>query len=115
MIDVLTDPEIWLLILVFSGLGALARLTNYYAGNRGKEAIENFAPNIKPETWESVIKWYQRLGPLPLLISSIPLIGTVLTIGAGLAGIGRNSFLFWVVVSKVIRNWILVLILLRLI
>jgi membrane protein YqaA with SNARE-associated domain len=115
MIDALTDPKIWLLILVFSVLGALARLTNYYAGNRGKDTIENFAPGVKQETWDRVLKWYQRLGPLPLLISSIPLIGTVLTIGAGMAGIGRNSFLVWVVVSKVIRNWILVLILLRLI
>jgi membrane protein YqaA with SNARE-associated domain len=56
-----------------------------------------------------VITSYQRLGPLPLLVASIPIIGTVLTLGAGMSGVGRNSFLFWVMVSKVIRNWILVL------
>ena len=39
MIEVLTDPEIWLFLLAISALGALARLTNYYAGQRGKERI----------------------------------------------------------------------------
>jgi membrane protein YqaA with SNARE-associated domain len=114
MIDVLTDPKIWLLILFLSFVGALARLANYYAGQRGKETIESIYPRIKPETWERVITSYRRLGPLPLLVASIPIIGTVLTLGAGMSGVGRTSFLFWVMVSKVIRNWILVLLFWRL-
>ena len=108
MIDVLMDPQIWLVVLVMSALGAFGRLANFYAGSRGKEAIINFYPRIKPETWDKVLKWYQRLGPVPLLIASIPIIGTLLTISAGMVGIGRNSFLFWVALSKVIRNWLLV-------
>ncbi len=114
MIDVLTDPQIWLLIFFLSALGALARLANFYAGQRGKDKIEEVYTRIKPETWEKVLGAYQRLGPLPLLIASIPFVGTVLTIGAGMAGIGRNSFIVWVMISKVIRNWILVLIIWRL-
>lgn len=110
MIDVLTDPEIWLLILAISALGSLARLANFYAGQRGKEKIESVYTQIKPETWERALGSYQRLGPLPLLAASIPFIGTVLTIGAGMAGVGRNSFLLWVMISKVIRNWVLVLV-----
>ena len=110
MVDVLTDPQIWLLILFLSALGSLVRLANFYAGKRGKDKIEEVYTRIKPETWENVLGYYKRLGPLPLLIASIPLIGTVLTIGAGMAGIGRNSFILWVMISKVIRNWILVLI-----
>ena len=110
MIDVLTDPEIWLVILAISALGSLARLANFYAGQQGKEKIEAVYTRIKPETWENALGYYRRLGSLPLLVSSIPLIGTVLTIGAGMAGIGRNSFLLWVMIRKVLRNWILVLI-----
>lgn len=108
MIDLLSDPELWLLILGASILGAFARLANYYAGLRGKEIIEKIYPQIEPERWDRVLRLYQRLGRLPLLISSIPIIGTLLTVGAGMAGISRNSFLFWVTVSKIIRNWILV-------
>ena len=109
MIDILLDPKIWLLILVMSVLGSVARLTNYYAGQRGKDLIESLYPKIKPETWERVIKSYKHLGALPLLIASIPIIGTLLTIGAGMAGVSRNRFLVFVAISKVIRNWILVL------
>jgi membrane protein YqaA with SNARE-associated domain len=99
-----------LFILVISVLGSLARLVNFYAGQRGKEKIEAVYTRVKPETWERVLGSYRRLGPLPLLVASIPLVGTVLTIGAGMVGIGRNSFLLWVMISKVIRNWVLVLI-----
>ena len=67
MIEVLTDPEIWLFILVISALGSLARLANFYAGQRGKEKIEEVYTQIKTETWENVLGSYRRVGPLPLL------------------------------------------------
>lgn len=108
MLDLLTDPKIWLLILVLSVWGSLARLPNFYLGNRGKDQIETLYPRIKPETWQRALNYYDRLGSTPLLISSIPIIGSLLTVTAGMAGIKRNSFLFWVAMSKIIRNWILV-------
>ncbi len=115
MIDVLTDPEIWLFILVISSLGAFARLTNYYAGARGKETIVALYPRIKPETWERALKAYKRFGPLPLLVASIPIIGSLLTVTAGMAGINRTLFIVFVIISKLIRNWILFLLFFRLI
>lgn len=72
--------------------------------------IVSLYPKIIPETWERVLNWYRHLGPLPLIIASIPVIGTVLTIGAGIAGIGCSYFLLFVFMSKVVRNWLLVLI-----
>ncbi len=109
MLDVLKNPQMWLLVLVLSILGSFARLANYYAGQRGKDTIESIYPRIKPETWDRVMLSYTRLRYLPLLLASIPIIGTLLTIGAGMAGVGRTGFLVWVSLSKVIRNWILVL------
>lgn len=115
MVDVLTDPKIWLLILVLSVVGAFARLANYYLGLRGRDTIETIYPRIKPQTWSRVLRFYGKFSTLPLLLASIPFIGTVLTVGAGMAGVSRNGFLFWVIVSKIIRNWILVLVIFRLI
>jgi membrane protein YqaA with SNARE-associated domain len=86
----------------------------YYAGLHGKDVIESIYPQIEPERWERILRLYQRFGRLPLLIASIPIVGTLLTVGAGMAGISRNSFLFWVAVSKVIRNWILIVVFWRL-
>ena len=56
MIDVLTDPQIWLVVLVISALGSLARLVNFYAGQQGKEKIGMVFTQIKPETWEKVLQ-----------------------------------------------------------
>lgn len=108
MSKLLTTPELWLLLVLASIIGSFARLPNYYAGRRGKDVIESIYPRIKPETWEKVIVWYRNLGPIPLLVASIPIIGSVLTVGAGMANVGRNRFLILVAISKIIRNWILV-------
>jgi membrane protein YqaA with SNARE-associated domain len=108
MIDLFSDPRLWLLITFFSIIGAFARLPNYYAGLRGKDVIMSIYPRIKPETWLKVTALYQNLGPIPLLVASIPFIGSLLTVGAGIAGIGRNRFIILVAFSKIIRNWILV-------
>jgi hypothetical protein len=35
-------------------------------------------------------------------------IGSVVSVGACMVGVKRGSFIFWVTVSKVIRNWLLV-------
>lgn len=108
MSKLLTTPELWLLIVLASIIGSFARLPNYYAGLRGKDVIESIYPRIEPETWGKVIVWYRNLGPIPLLLASIPIIGSVLTVGAGMANVGRNRFLFLVAISKIFRNWILV-------
>lgn len=110
VMDYLGNPQLWALIIFLSLVGSLARLPNYYGGLRGKELIETLYPRIKPETWERVLDWYRRLGALPLLVASIPFVGTILTIGAGMAGISRSYFLLFIFLSKVIRNWLLVLI-----
>jgi membrane protein YqaA with SNARE-associated domain len=91
MLDVLTNPQMWLLVLVLSILGSFARLANYYAGQRGKDTIESIYPRIKPETWDRVLLSYKRLSYLPLLLASIPIVGTLLTVGAGMAGVGRTG------------------------
>ncbi|HET6443708.1 MAG TPA: hypothetical protein VFI27_03930 [candidate division Zixibacteria bacterium] len=114
MVSVLTDPKIWLVILILSILGAFARLANYYAGQHGRDTIESLYPRIGPDTWDRVLQAYGHLGRLPLLVASIPIIGTLLTVGAGMIGVSRTSFLVWVTLSKVIRNWILVLLFWRL-
>jgi membrane protein YqaA with SNARE-associated domain len=41
----------------------------------------------------------------------VPGLATVLTVGAGMFGIRLIPFLFWVSLSKVGRNWLIVLLL----
>ena len=108
MIDYLTDPKLWLLIIILGIWGAVARLPNYYGGQLGRKKIEEAYPRIKPESWDRAQDFFDRLGPIPLLFASIPLLGSILTIAAGMAGIERLIFLITVTISKIIRNWLLV-------
>ena len=77
MIDVLTDPQIWLLILVISALDSLARLANFYAGQRGKEKIEAVYTKIKLPDLRIVQQDYSKLA-----IGGVYLVAAVILIAS---------------------------------
>lgn len=49
---------------------------------------------------------------LTLILSGIPVLGVTLLVAAGAFGTERRVFLRWVFVGKVLRYWVLVLIVL---
>lgn len=103
------DVKIWLLVLVISTLGTVAALSFYYLGKRGTEAVLERFPQLKEERWEEVQDLYQEHGAGLLLLSSIPMVGGLLIAAAGAFGIGVSSFLLWVLASRVVRNWLVLL------
>ena len=108
MLQLLLDVETWLVIIILSFLGSFGRVVKYQLGKQGKDTIVKTLPRIGPERWEQVGAWHRRFGPLVLLVASLPIVGTLVSVGAGMEGIGRGTFIFWVIVSKIIRNWLLV-------
>jgi membrane protein YqaA with SNARE-associated domain len=105
----LLDVKIWLLILLLSTLGTVAALSFYYLGKRGTEAVLERFPQIKEERWEEVQDLYQEHGTGLLLLSSIPMVGGLLIAAAGAFGIRVFTFFLCVLVSRVARNWLVVL------
>jgi membrane protein YqaA with SNARE-associated domain len=105
----LLTPGLWLLVVVVSVLGALGNLVLYYLGQRGSEAVFERFPGLAGERWERIGAYYQRFGPKLLVLSGLPGLGTVLTTGAGAFNVERYAFLFWVIVGKALRNWVIVL------
>jgi membrane protein YqaA with SNARE-associated domain len=103
------DVTTWLLILLISILGTVAALSFYYLGKRGTEAVLARFPQVKEERWEEVRELYQEHGTGLLLLSSIPMIGGLLIAAAGAFGIGVSTFFLVVLVSRVARNWLVVL------
>jgi membrane protein DedA with SNARE-associated domain len=65
---------------------------------------------ITPERWQQIEGLYQKFGAPLLLLSAVPGLGLPLTTGAGAVGIGRAEFVVWVFIGKLVRNWLLVLI-----
>jgi membrane protein YqaA with SNARE-associated domain len=108
----LVDPRLWLLVLLVSALGTFSTLAFYYLGKRGKEEIFERFPQLEGERWERIEAAFQRWGARALILSGVPGVGTVLPAAAGVFNIKRSAFLLWVFLGKMLRNWLLVLILL---
>jgi membrane protein YqaA with SNARE-associated domain len=109
--DLLTDPRAWLAVLGLSVVGIGISLGAYQAGRRGKSTVRERFSSISPDRWDQVQGYYDRWGSGILLMSSIPGLATVLTVGAGMFGIRLIPFLIWVTISKLTRNWLIVLLL----
>ena len=107
----LTNPRVWLAVLGFSLVGIAISSGAYGAGRGGKTAVRERFSQISDERWDQVQGWYDRWGSGILLMSAVPGLATVLTVGAGMFGIRLLPFLLWVSLSKVGRNWLIVLLL----
>lgn len=116
MIDVLRESvqsflnlRIWLAILAASVWGASLGLINYYAGRKGVTEIQKKFPKLDPNKLEHYHHWYERWGARVLVLSGVPVLGTFLTLGAGIYGVQVVAFMIWSVIALLIRNWILFL------
>jgi membrane protein YqaA with SNARE-associated domain len=107
--SMLQNPQLWVLIVAASVLGTMGNLGLYYLGGRGAEAVFARFPSFEGERWERIGGYYRRWGGKILLFSAIPMLGTLLPVAAGAYGVKRKVFLVWVFTSKMLRNWLLLL------
>ena len=113
IVSVLQNPQLWVLVVTVSAFGTIGNLGLYYLGGRGAEAVFARFPYVEGERWERVGGYYRRWGGRILLFSAIPTLGTLLTTAAGAYGVKRGVFLVWVFTSKVLRNWLFLLLFLQ--
>jgi membrane protein YqaA with SNARE-associated domain len=111
MAELLVNPWVWLAVIVFSTYGTALSLVNYYAGKGGLHVIEKRVPGFDADKLDDVEDWYDRWGNRTLALSAIPVLSTLVTVGAGVLDVRLPSFLFWVGVGKFTRNWVVVLVL----
>ena len=108
-IQSLLDIRVWLAILAFSTWGASLGLVNYYAGKKGMPAIQKKFPQLDANKLERYHHWYERWGARVLMLSGLPVLGTFLTLGAGIYGLQTVEFMVWSIIALLIRNWLLYL------
>jgi membrane protein YqaA with SNARE-associated domain len=105
----LLDIRIWLVVLAVSALGTGAALAYYYLGRKGVHAVMERLPQITEERWDRATRLYQKVGSALLFLSGVPLIGALLQTAAGALGVGLIAYVVWVLLGRVVRNWILLL------
>ena len=103
------DLRAWAVVLALSAGGLAFNLLGYYAGIRGMEAVHERFPRIDPERLGQIGIWYQRWGTFLLLLTALPVLGSLLSVGAGVYGVRLVPFLIWVSLAKVGRNWLIAL------
>jgi membrane protein DedA with SNARE-associated domain len=105
----LTNPAYWLVVLAFTIFGMANRLVFYHAGKRGgKDALDKIH-GYSPERANQLHSLYDRWGSLLLLITSVPVIGSSLTVLCGMKGVSLPIFVVLAVISYLVRNWLIVL------
>ena len=110
VVDQLTDPNLWTVVLLISVIGVFSKLVYYQVGKRGSQAVAERVPQVTPERLGQINGWYERHGSRVLAISSIPGIGSALAAIAGVVGVRIIIFVIWVFFSGLVRNWLLVIV-----
>ena len=108
--ELLLEPIAWLIVLLLSILGVVGNLALYRIGKGGADAIRERFPRIKPEQWQRVKSLFDEHGSLALLLSGVPLLGSLLTTAAGAFDVGLLQFILFVFVAKFVRNWLIVVV-----
>lgn len=106
---VLLNINVWLVVLIVSGLGTAATLVYYYLGREGVHAVMERPPQITEERWDRATRLCQKVGSAHLFLSGVPLVGALLQTAAGALGVGLTAYVVWVLLGRVVRNWILLL------
>ena len=100
----LGDLRVWSIVLLISAVGVGTALVPYYLGKRGTDAVLERFPRLRQERLERAEALYQEHGSGLLFLSFIPMLGILLTAGAGVAGIQLSTFVTWVLAGRILRN-----------
>ena len=108
--ELLIEPIAWLIVLLLSVLGVVGNLALYQVGKRGVDAIRERFPQVKDEQWLRIKRLYEEHGSLALLLSGVPVLGSLLTAAAGAFEVRLFSFVLFVFIAKLVRNWLIVVV-----
>jgi membrane protein DedA with SNARE-associated domain len=109
-VSLLADLRAWGVVLLVSVLDTAAALVPYYAGRRGIKAVLDRFPRLRRERLERIQRLYEEHGSGFLFFCFLPMLGVLLSAGAGIAGVQVVAFVPWVLAGKTVR-WSMFLVL----
>lgn len=105
----LTDLRLWLIIILVSAIGLAEKLAIYRAGLSTAKADLTNLPGVTNERRARLEQFFQTRGTYILLLASIPGLGSAMAAVAGNVGVAAATFVLWVTISILIRNWLIVI------
>ncbi len=108
-IAALTNPRLWLVVLIWVAIGVINKLIYYEAGERsGKVALEIIHGHTQERADRFFARYVPQGSPL-LLLASIPVFGSVISVLAGVDGVAILVFITLAVISNLVRNWLIII------
>lgn len=109
MSELLLDWRAWAVVLFLSGITLISSTAKYQIGEKGLPIVQKKFPQVSPERWERIGSYVQRWGSSPVILSFLPILGTLIPPAAGAYGVPFRIFLFWAFLAKLLRYWLLLL------
>lgn len=109
LVSDLTDLRLWLLVLLVTAVGLAEKLAIYRAGQGTAEADLSSIPGVNQDRRDKFEEMFRTKGSYILLLASIPGIGAAMAAVAGYVGVTTPTFVLWVTISTLTRNWLLVI------
>ena len=106
----LTDPRLWTIVLILTGLGVMVMIAVYEAGKKSKTRMTGEGIRVSRERMEQAERAFDRFGVWSLWLTFIPGVASALSFAAGNLGVRLLVFIAIVGTVKLIRNWLLVIV-----
>ena len=110
MLNLFLDWRAWSLVLFLTILTLITSVAKYRLGQSGLETLKERYPQISDERWQRVNDYFDRWGSTVVLFSFVPILAWVIPPAAGAYGIKFGPFLIFAFLAKMVRYWILLII-----
>ena len=111
ILDLFLNWQVWAIVVALSLLTLISSVAKYRLGKSGLPAVKEQFPQISEDRWERLDNYFNRWGAFVVLFSFLPVLAMVIPPVAGAYGVRFGLFLVFAFLAKLIRYWILVLLL----
>ncbi len=101
--------NVWLIFVIATIGNTCGSIINYYIGKLGMNFIFSRYIKVDSDKQQKSEKIYQKWGSPILFFAWIPIIGDPLTVVAGVFKLNLYIFIFWVVLGKAFRYFLVIM------
>lgn len=110
LVNLFLDWRIWAVVILLTGLTVVTSVAKYRLGRDGLETVKERFPKVSDDRWKTLDRNFERWGAPYVLLSFVPVLAWIIPPAAGAYGIRFRTFLIWAFLAKMVRYWLLIVI-----